>query len=364
MNLIDSAAEFVKKLNSLLKNLYNNDKETISKLKLLISRIINIRDKLTCAESKLVSMILKYENVQEKEDEIYYLKHNGVIKAILSKNIINIKPSAITKNKFECICELTEHVIFNSIKELIIVDSESLLHKIDVTFKNVIIEVFDHDYRSFNGFACWISVLTVDGMLYIIDCLKYREIIPKLRLLKCGVNKIIHCRNCVDRLNKDFGSIGCYKNLKNYNESEIYIDWRIRPINRVFIDMINESMENTIKECNKMYCLEKYESGYRNMFNEFIENYKLDSDCPFLYELLDLRIYVAQMYDESVEYVMTDDQLYKIIKEKPTTVEEFDNMFDRMSSAARLHAGDFLLVLKRKLNGFSIDKLKEKKNKN
>ncbi len=358
MKLIDLSAEFVKNLNTILKGVDLNNPNVIEEVRLLVRRIITIRDKLSDSESKLVSLIQKVENrFEKKENDVYYINQNGILKGILSRNIHNIKPKPVKKQNINCNCVSFTSEVYENIKKYVIIDSESLLYEVDSKLTQVILAVFDHDYRSFEGFVCWITILTPEGIMYIIDGLAFRDFIPRLKLLTCDVKKIIYCRECVERLYQDFGSIGCYKNF-NITKNDIYVDWRIRPINDVFIGIMKEYMKNSLSLINNGFHTEKYLPENKNITDEFIKKYNLKKDAPFLLELINLRTYIAQTYDESIKFVMSDDQLFKIFTAKPSTIREFDALFDRMSSPTRLHAGDFLLIFRRKKNTYDIEEFK------
>lgn len=97
------------------------------------------------------------------------------------------------------------------------------LFEVDETLSKVFLCVYDHSYSSFDGFSCYFTIATQNGELYVLDAIKFRDSVPNMRLLKCGVQKIIHCRECVKRLVKDFGFIGCYRNFDIFS-NKVYID--------------------------------------------------------------------------------------------------------------------------------------------
>lgn len=251
---------------------------------------------------------------------------------------------------------------FNEFKQYELVKTEQELRNIDQTLSNVCISVFDHDYRSYEGFACIIAVYVTSGVVYIIDAIKFRDIITDLRLLRHSVNKIIHCRKCVERLKKDFGEIQAYQNF-DFPETKIYIDWRIRPLPSELIDIICTNLTMMVECLNDNLPAEVHYPSLEDEFLVFTEKYGFPSNHEIAQNLFKLRQYLAKKNDESPNYIITDSQLCDLIVNNPTEIEEFDTLFQRMSPLLRLHAIDFLLILRRRSKAFSMAELKEIPNK-
>lgn len=164
------------------------------------------------------------------------------------------------------------------------------------------------------------------------------------------------------RLVKDFGSIGCYGNFDIFSNN-VYIDWRIRPLDQAFVTVMVENMRELISMSNIQIPTEKYQVEEINEITEFIERNSLPQDCPFLAEVLNLRQYLAKHHDEGVQYVLTDKQVIELLENVPTTVQEFEAIMPRMSSVLRLHVGDFILILMKRAKVFSLDRLKKSDEK-
>lgn len=200
MDLLALSAEFVKKLNAFLRTVDSNDKNILVEINNLIKRITTLQYRLSGADADIMTMISKAECQNKPKLDIYYVRKDGALKMVISKNIPKPVVDSVEKNNFECNCKFNEFLFFNELQGYILIESESSLREVDSNLYQICLQVFDHNYRSFEGFTCSIAFYTPDGRLYIIDALKFRSIIPQLRLLGCGVQKMIHCRSCVERL--------------------------------------------------------------------------------------------------------------------------------------------------------------------
>lgn len=359
MGLIDTTAEFVKRLNALVRDLDVRDENAMAQVDVLKRRIAAIRDRLSGAEARAIVLIDKLCTPPKEDTDTIFVRKDGMLKAIISESIQKPQVEPVKKADHGCNCSHSHMGHFSEPSQYMYIDTEAQLLEVDAAFVQVCLLVLDHDYRSFAGFCCYLAVCTPEGMLYMIDAIKLRTTIPRLRLLRCGVQKLVHCRRCVERLTADFGRMGCYRNY-DAAEKDVFVDWRIRPLNETFVGIASECIREVVEKSNMQITSEKYEASPRNELAEYCERYQLPSDCPFLADLLKLRAYLAETYDEGVQYVMTDGQLHAVLESMPTTIAEFDAAFVRMSSVARLHAGDFLLILKKRAKAFSMERLKIK----
>lgn len=363
MGLVDLAAEFVRQLNLFIRSADTSSTQTQRQIEDIKRRIAAIVEKTADAEAKAAMQLGKLICTAAPASNIVYVRRDGLLKAIVSMSIPKPAICPVDKIRLECDCQHHDFPQFKTTKEYVYIGTEEALFAADQTFSGVCIQVFDHDYRSFYGFSCYLAVYTVDGLLYIIDAIKYREVIPRLNLLRCGVQKLIHCRRCARRLMCDFGDIGCYRNY-DAPEKDVYIDWRIRPMNEIMAEVISDSMMEVVEKSNHGVTTEKYAMEDENELEEFTSKFGLPSGCPFLSEMLSLRAYLAKAFDEGVQYVMTDTQLLSILEHTPTTVTEFSDALPRMSSVMRLHAGDFLIVLRKRAKAFSLERLKIRSDEN
>lgn len=358
--IMSLTAEFVKALNKMIPTVDVTDKRDIEDIRILKNRIVEVMKLLEKSEDHVNVLLSRLESNHAKtKNEIVYVRSNGDLKAIVSPDIIKPEIFPTAKLKGECKCFFRRSEPFEGLKEYSMVDTEKKLREIDSSLKYICLEVFDHSYRSFEGFSCYLAIYTPSGHIHIVDGIKFREIIPCLRMLTCEVKKIIHCQRCVERLITDFGSIGCYQNF-NTPESDLFVDWRIRPLDETLVSIICQDLQKMVEKFNSGTSLEHHTIETIDEVEEFAEKFHLPASLDTLAGLLRLRTYLAKANDESNQYVMTDTQLYSLIINSPSTIDEFEHLLGRMSSVLRLHASDFLLILKKRSGPFSLESLKSK----
>lgn len=359
--LTELVAEFVKTLNSLIPYVNTNNKKEIELIQKLKDKIKNVMHMCEKSEEILFSSLLKIEENEKECKDIVYIRKDMNIKAIVSRDVLKPVIRPVEKLEVDCMCLFNEFAPFEDKKGYMIVETEEMLKEIDNKLENVVIAVFDHDYRSFEGFTCFISIYTEFGHIYIIDAIKYRDILPKLRLFTCQVKKIFSSQKDVERIIKDFGCIGCYQNF-DIPESKVFVDWRIRPLNDILCYIICSTMIDTVEKVNNRIVTERHFPGPIEEGLAFIEKYNIGESLQNVTnDLLKLRNYLGKQYNEGLQYIITDNQLYSVIINMPRTISEFEVLFPRMSSVLRLHVSDFLLVINKKPKGFSIENLKSKK---
>ncbi|KAM0681592.1 Exosome component 10 [Glugoides intestinalis] len=356
--LVDLVAEFVKTLNTAIVQVDTRNREHIMLLEQLKDKIKHIMGLCERSEEIISSSLAKIEESVRECNDIVYIRKDNKIRAIVSRDVLKPVIMPIEKQLTECTClfELPEYV--KEYEGYTIIDTEETLRKMDKTLSTTIVAVFDHDYRSFEGFTCYIALFTLHGQIYIIDAIKFRGVIPQLRLLKCGVKKIFCSQMDVERLIKDFGHIGCYQNY-NVPEPDVFIDWRIRPFNSIIGEIICAKLFNTVEKLNKHFLTERHIITEKNEISEFIDLYNIEESLlNIAVDLLNLRVYLAKKNNESLQYIITNPQLYTLLVKLPKNMLEFEALFSRMSPVLRLHANDFLIVLNRGSKEFSLENLK------
>lgn len=346
MKLLDLTAEFVGRMNAFIARASADPSAHRDKVSLLVQRVAALKESLKSAEGDILLLLSKLETPPRKDCEVVYVQENGLLRAVVCRDIEKPEIARLESRDHECLCSHVEIGPFGPPKGYAMVEDERVLSEIDKGLDYVCLEVFDHDYRSFLGFTCWLSIYTSAGFLYIVDAVKLRDSLQSLRLFGCGVTKIIHCRACVERITQDFGSMGCYYNYDADNP-EIFVDWRIRPLNDCLINLITQSIFQVVEKANRRMHLETHRPEYQSEYIEFAEKYSTEASPDLVCELLKMRKYLAEKYDEGLQYLLSDAQLLRIIERAPGTVDEFDAVLDRMSSVVRLHASDFLLVLRK-----------------
>lgn len=357
MAIQDLVSDFVRKLNLFImeKDFSEND------IQVLKAHIDATALRVENAERRAQELLGRVLNGRVSNSTAIYMRQNGYLRGVVSNDIEKVKVPPCETLEEECECVGYHFLSFNKPTEYIVISREEELIELDRTLTEVYIQVLDHDYRSYHGFSCFITLLDSSGPLYIIDAIKFRQTMSRLRLLRCGVYKLIHCRGCVHRLFKDFGRIGCYQNFTGH-ESERFVDWRIRPLNDVLISIMFEGMNEIVDnmECNMAY--ERYvpSNSTNSEFEEFIGKHELiesGQDCA-IKKILQLRGYLASSSDEGLQFVMTDSQMLKLLRELPSTTEEFEETLKRLSPVARQHIGDFILALHGTVRRVSVMDLK------
>lgn len=355
--LVELTASFVKELNSAIEEFTDEDLETIE---LITNKMRSIMKKCENSENNINIAISKIEDAQKTCSDVVYIRKDGDLRAIISRDVVkpNIRP--VEKLNISCNCLFEPIGSFEDNKGYIIIETEESLLKLDLSLNNVVMGVYDHDYRSFDGFCCYIGLYLQSGHIYIIDTIKFRDYIPKLRLLTCEVKKIITSQYGVDRLIKDFGTFGCYQNF-NVSDTNIIVDWRIRPLNEVFLNIICNDLINAVEKYNSNLITERHDPEAVNEIQEFRDYFNIpNSLIGLVEELIKLRSYLAKNNNESPQYIMTNTQLYQLLLNMPKSVNEVEHLLLRMSSVLRLHVGDFLIILNQKSKVFSIEDLKTK----
>lgn len=359
--LIDLAADFVKTLNLAMPSFDLKKIEQLEELQTLQDRITKIMMKLEKSEENASLLLDQLERSVYECRDVVYIRKDGALKGIISRDTVKPEIRPIQKLETDCNCTNYLDFDFKEIQDYFIVETEKKLRELDDSLKTVILGVFDHDYRTYKPFTCIIAIYIPEGYVYLIDAIKFRFIIPELRLFKCGVKKVFASQYDVDRIIDDFGLIGCYCNF-NTSPFEIVVDWRIRPINEVFISVIGDIMAKTAEKVNLKISTEIHIPQQKEPILEFIDNFQLGNvNIETVEDLFKLRDYLARTNNEGAQYVMTDKQLFNLIVNMPSSLEELEALLGRMSPVLRLHAIDFLLIMNRKSKVFSLEELKSKK---
>lgn len=359
--LMDLTAEFVKKLNSIVQELDMENEEHASFVEVLRLRISEIISLCKNAEDNVNMLFNKIEDNCKECKDVVYVNKDGNVAAVVSRDVVKPTIGIVNKLENECHCLFDTLANFEETKGYIIINSEQDLRNLDESLNDVVLSVYEHEYRSFDGFTAALGVYLPNGYVYIIDAIKFREIIPQLNLLTCKVKKVVTSQWGIERLIRDFGQLGCYNNF-NIQASNIFIDWRIRPFNKVMCCMICNDLVDAVEKLNKKLVMERHEPLPINEVEAFIEAFDIEETKKGLTDdLIKLRSYLAKKNDESPQFIMTDTQLYQIILNMPADVVEMEMLLNRMSSILRLHVGDFLIILRQKSKAFSIDNLKLKR---
>lgn len=355
MCLPDLASEFVYKLNLFLSRFTTHDDEMNRQVESLSQQIARLTDRLSNSEKNFEDLLGRLESSKLSECDIVYLRYKGELYGALSTNIEKIKPSKPLSLSENCLCPAYHFSMFEKPSKFIIISTEEDLINIDKSLTEVCIQVFDHDYRSYSGFTCFLAFSSPSSPLYILDALKFRESIPRLRLLRCGIPKLIHCQHCAKRLFIDFGKMGCCWNFTA--DEDRYVDWRIRPINDMFISLMFEGNSQIIDKIKKGMSVQISTYEEESGIEQFISENDYCGNEDLLREVLNLRKYLASKSDESLQYVMTDKQILILMNEMPKTIERIEKLLVKVSPVLRRHLGDFALIFRQRTTSFSLEEL-------
>jgi exosome complex exonuclease RRP6 len=354
MRLLDLSADFVRKINSLLAQ--PEASANIPKER-LVGRISAVQSHLQSAE-EIVCRTIAAHKKRSGEDRIVYITKSSRPVCIIGERTLKPAISEIDAEAVFCACSLA-FVPFKQFTSAMYVESEPQLMEIDGTVSQAAIEVFEHSYRSYRGFACFLSVGDTNGNIYIIDAIRFREAVARLRLLKCSIPKIIHCRECVRRLHRDFKQLGCYRNY-SLASGDIYIDWRIRPADAYMLQVLQNGVFRIAELHNKGERAERYEAGAEEELDgveELLGRCNLRADRASLGRLLKLRRFLARSNNESEQYILTDAQAAALLRQMPRNTAELLGAAGRLSPIAKQHSSDLVMALEER-KSFSIERLK------
>ncbi|KAL6120584.1 hypothetical protein NUSPORA_02663 [Nucleospora cyclopteri] len=361
MSTIKKTFLLIKEITNFINTQNENEENKKDSFNHILNRIETILDDLRGIDVKVEEMTQQKEDSEKLDEEAIYVREGTNLKAIIGQNIPKIELSEINKLEESCNCQFNETEKFQPITTINVISDINSLFSIDTKFTTVVLEVFSHNYRSFKNFSCWFGIYTLKGEVYLLDAIKFRDMLVKMRLLRCGVQKIIHCENCAKLLIEEFGSIGCFQNY-NQEEKDVYIDFRIRPINDIFKEYMVESLKETVEKFNLNMALDKYQNEQVDLIEEFKLNNGIKQEIPYLNNLVNFREYLSEKYNEGAQYILPDDQLISLLEANPLTVSDFTATLERMSPILRIHATDILIILRKK-HDFSLEKLKENQNK-
>lgn len=347
MNLLDLAVGVVEQVNLLVhhhKHLL--DRDTVGRL---VQKIEETQALVKDAEHSF-RRILKDIEAKEGGSNVVVVTRNKVPVCIVGDGVAKPSLEDARASRPEC-CHAPSFGGFEPLRRVVHVETRGQLAAIDKTVSQAVVEVFDHTYRSYEGFTCLISVGDTRGNIYIVDAIRFRTAIPKLAMMRCGVPKIVHCSGCAARLLKDFGQLGCFRSYE-LAPAAVFVDWRIRPVPRFLHETLCQGVRQMAEMADGGVKPRKAVEGNEvDEAKDIVSRYAISDGTDVLDALLKLRRFLAKSNDESVYYVMTDDQLVRLMAIRPATQDELLRKMGRLSPLARQHAMDFLLVFNCRAGG-------------
>lgn len=269
--------------------------------------------------------------------------------------------------------------------------------------KNVLIYTYIHDYHTYEPFTCYL-LLKTDKCSFIIDMLKDRRIITRVNF-ECGIKNYMNSSTFYF-LKNEFKIVPCcYKLIKIVQK--YLVDYRIRPIDDDFFEILimgedDEEMEiESFEEIvNRIFnehvilyhgnygsrdglnvkCANKSIESSKNDTKESLsESYCKNEDKKYVNDeisnrkivlsmILKIRDFLAKNNNESVDYIVTENQLHILLKYAPKTKMEFKMLLLRCAPLLRAHVEDIIFIINKneeriyKLDEDKIDKKNNKQN--
>ncbi|ADM12602.1 uncharacterized protein Eint_111020 [Encephalitozoon intestinalis ATCC 50506] len=355
MNLLDLSVKLVEEVNLFLRQ--GRHSLDVLEMEKLVNKINEVQLLVKDSERNFKQILKEIEGEHARSDSVVIVTKNKKLVCVLGEEIVKPRIESIDAEDSKC-SHTPFFYEFKPFGSTVYVETLDQLLDVDKRITQAAIEVFDHTYRSYRGFSCLISVGDTEGCIYIIDAIRFRAAIPRLALLKCGVPKIVHCEQCVQRLLQDFKHIGCFRNYE-ISSDMVFIDWRIRPVPKFLLEVLCKGVQKIREMLERGVETRTYCSKEIDEVEDIAVRYgiKSNNDNDILKALLKLRRFLAKNNDESVHYVMTDDQVVRLLRVKPDTQDKFLGEIGRLSPLARQHAMDFLLVFNGKKGSFQLQDL-------
>jgi hypothetical protein len=328
---------FITKLNNLIRSSNKKMSDRFFYTELL-NNINEIKEYYRYDESLIMSYI-KEKEPHLDESTLIFLVYNKSILSIFSKNTRNIQNinHHSRYNNMDCNHKMVPFKI-SKYEDIRYIDTEEDFSSMMGTLDRFIIDVYDHSYRTYIPFVCYIVLINSDGFIYIINSLSLRKNIIESGLFKCKYQKVF-INLSYKKLKVDYQDISCYRILDINIEdvpfrrylisSDTQIDWRIpniqlylkkyiqeRSINLINNCKINKNKDNICREDDDFLYLDKDSDSYFTIFKNYLTSkYSLEDD-EYLLSLLRNRENIAKINNESIYYVMTNTQLILFHKNK------------------------------------------------
>lgn len=361
--LLGLSNAFLKSIDSNLKTIYLQYIRDKTRYRELIDRLKYIRSQIDeCAISARIDyLIARLNRLPTAIKNIVEVYKDEKLVGVLCDNIEKPQIEFI-RDETEITCthensnENIEHDFQDITDEIVVYDDVS---EFDNTNSPVLISLYTHDYRTFSGFTC-IMLISTPEKTFAIDTLNVRDL--RHKLFHCGTVKYFHCSKCYVSYKREFGNLGCYKTFNI--ETELYVDWRIRPLNKVMMNILKEdamkmqsalTRKEVIVEQRVLYHLSEYNYtlfadenvNISELTHLFLTFYGIDGkNFHAAHSVLKLRNFIAKSNNESPWYVLTDKQVVILIVKKPETQESFLMVMERTSALAKEHMSDIVLIFR------------------
>ncbi|KAF9763326.1 Exosome complex exonuclease rrp6 [Nosema granulosis] len=309
MNKCDIAAEFLKKLNGLLVYMNQNKIQKDSKFDNIKQKIEIIKDMFKDSEKNVKERLQSIKIDKKIRNNIKYNFENEAITTITSNSIKKIKVESAVFDTKECNHTFKEIPIFNY-HQTTYLKTKDQLNELSGS-EYIVVDAFYHNYRSYNGFLCFLTVLDPFGTIYIIDALQFREKIIEMDLFGCRFKKIFISRGSYFKCLKDFKNINCFtvfeNGLSTNLQDKMYVDWRIRPIDKYLIFLLQIDI---VKNLNLLNGVFKIKSTRTKKIDDLTK--KLETLDIKTTENIERKFYCVETMEECNK--LTDKELERAVK--------------------------------------------------
>lgn len=365
-NLANLAKQFITQLNKTI-NVSNASKPDKCYYKEVLDNIRKLKPYFAFDEVSITNCIESL-NIKIDKKNILALIYENEIKAIIGKYCQSYKILKIAQKKIECNHQINKFYC-KVTNDVFIVNNLETFTEMLSTLDSYLIDVYDHSYRTYNSYVCFVVILTNKGNVYIIDCIKLRQAIIDKGLFTCNFKKVFTNIKNFTKLKADFKNITCYSIADYYCDDNYiifkdfnitvntYIDWRIENLHiylkkflstkiiNFYKNIKTELIDNPcsyIENDEDFLYLEKDTELYFKTFKEFfVSKYLLDDD-KYLLKLIKVRETYARDNNESIYYVMTNDQLSIFAKLKLKNEKEIIKHKIILSSIVKQNLDQFL----------------------
>lgn len=179
------------------------------------------------------------------------------------------------------------------------------------------IHAYVHAYRTYTPFTCTL-LLQTESTSFFVCMLKRKQLVTHLLNFVNRQQKrvCITTRTC-EQLWREYGMK--IDGLTVHGREKYVVDYRIDNLETEWYRLVSDDTDYS----------NDYSSDSNNLMNSFIK----------------LRDFIAQTNNESVNYILTNNQLNKLMECRPKSKEEINGMM-RCSALFRAHMEDFLFLLR------------------
>ncbi|EHY64834.1 hypothetical protein NERG_02237 [Nematocida ausubeli] len=260
------------------------------------------------------------------------------------------------------------------------------------------VDIKTHKFRSYSGFTCYIQVATLESV-YIFDMIELRNHSKLLtfwsepsivKVFYKASEKIAWLRkdlqytvvSYIDLLSlhgypeepiRNLGRAVFYSTGRQVRKKLQLMDWRYKPVSdEMYTDLTEQvgylllAAAGMISRCTEKEFVSGYKYGVEAVQEPLTpEEFLLAKGIEpteSLVKIVMLRDFIAKQEDESPQFLMTDRQLVRFIKEQPSSPEQIFSLFKKISPLFKANMNNFVNLLhsKHKSSSFNMIALKDR----